>query len=256
MAGGHRRRPWPEATAEGHGRRPWPKAMAEGHWPKAMAEGHWRRPWPKTMTASHGRRPWPKAMAEGHGRRPWPKVAEGHGQRPCLDLIPDIEKHEILTQLILYKSYREILCQKVASGHLLPFLHKGSSQKLFKYVFVHNKISKSNIGKNTFINLIKTPSLLSPNGEPYVCVRRVQCDRQVHGGPLQLRALLRRSWPKAMAEGHDRRPWPKAMAEGHGRRPWPNAMAEGHDRRPWPKAMAEGHGRRPRPKAMAEGRRL
>ena len=148
-------------------------------------------------------------MAEGHGRR----LAEGHGQRPCLDLIPDIEKHEILTQLILYKSYREILCQKVASGHLLPFLHKGSSQKVFKCVFPP-KISKSNIGKNTFINLIKTPSLLSPYGEPYVCVRRVQCDRQVHGGPLQLRALLRRSWPKAMADGHGRRSL-KAMAKGH-----------------------------------------
>ena len=101
-----------------------------------MAEGHGRRPWPNAMAEGQ----WPNAMAEGHGRWPWPKVAEGHGQRPCLDLIPDIEKHEILTQLILYKSYREILCQKVASGHLLPFLHKGSSPKLFKYLFFHKNI--------------------------------------------------------------------------------------------------------------------
>ena len=44
------------------------------------------------------------------------------------------KRHKIMTKPILYKSYGEILFQTVASGHLLPFLHKGSSKNVFKVV--------------------------------------------------------------------------------------------------------------------------
>ncbi len=44
-------------------------------------------------------------------------------------------KHKILEKTGLYKRWQEILFCEVASGRLLPFLHKGSSKSLFKTNF-------------------------------------------------------------------------------------------------------------------------
>ena len=59
------------------------------------------------------------------------------------------EKYEILRKRVLYKSYGEILFQKVASGLVLHFLHKGFSYNLFKNSVFYTNTEHRRIGTNS-----------------------------------------------------------------------------------------------------------
>ena len=59
------------------------------------------------------------------------------------------KKLKVMTESIVYKIYREILFQKVASGIVLHFLYQGSSKNLFKQYFPHKNTEHRRIGKQT-----------------------------------------------------------------------------------------------------------
>ncbi len=58
------------------------------------------------------------------------------------------EKHKVVTKLISYKRYGEILFQKVASGYLPHFVQDGSSKNILDKYLLRNKIENPKMCKH------------------------------------------------------------------------------------------------------------